>query len=248
MFGLDDWIAGLGAGNPLLFATVVAALLGLRHATDPDHLSAMMTLVAGDSRDGRDAARIGLAWGAGHATTLTAFGLPIVLFAGYLPERVQQVAEAAVGVLIVVLAVRLLVRWRRGRVHLHRHDHDGRSHTHVHAHTADTGHAGHHAARARTPRGAYAIGLLHGMGGSAGVCVLLLASLDDTPVALGALAILAGFTAVSMAACSGALGAVLTAAPVRRRLQAAIPAMATCSLVFGVWYAAAAFELAPYPF
>jgi ABC-type nickel/cobalt efflux system permease component RcnA len=247
VFGLDDWIAG-GAGNPLLFATVIAALLGLRHATDPDHLSAMMTLVAGDSRDGRDAARIGLAWGAGHATTLTAFGLPIVLFAGYLPEQVQRLAEASVGVLIVALAVRLLLRWRRERVHLHRHDHDGRSHAHVHAHAESACHDAHHAARARTPRGAYAIGLLHGMGGSAGVCVLLLASLDNTATALGALAILAGFTAVSMAACSGALGTVLTAAPVRRRLQAAIPAMGACSLAFGVWYAAAAFELASYPF
>ena len=68
MFGLDSWIAALGAGHPLILATVVAVLLGLRHATDPDHLSAVTALVAGD-RDRRvaHAARMGMAWGGGHA-------------------------------------------------------------------------------------------------------------------------------------------------------------------------------------
>src|SRR4051812_33275675 len=104
MFGLDEWIAGIGAGHPLLLATVVAVLLGLRHATDPDHLSAVTTLIAGaDGRRRRQAMRLGLAWGAGHATTLFVFGLPIVLAAHYLPARVQQGAEAAVGVVIVLL-------------------------------------------------------------------------------------------------------------------------------------------------
>ena len=72
MFGLDDQIAGLGDGAAFAIVAAVAILLGLRHATDPDHLTAVTTLVAGDQRDARGAGRLGLAWGLGHATTLFA--------------------------------------------------------------------------------------------------------------------------------------------------------------------------------
>ena len=60
----------------------VAVLLGLRHATDPDHLAAVTAVAAGSGdQGGRQSARLGLAWGGGHALTLFVFGLPIVLFA-----------------------------------------------------------------------------------------------------------------------------------------------------------------------
>ena len=80
--------------------------------------------------------KLGLAWGAGHATTLFALGLPIVLYSAYLPEAVQRGAETAIGFLIVGLAVWLLVRWRRGAFHVHVHDHDDRSHAHLHSHAS----------------------------------------------------------------------------------------------------------------
>jgi len=47
MFGLDDWIAGLSDGTSVAFVVIAAILLGLRHATDPDYLAAMSTLIAG---------------------------------------------------------------------------------------------------------------------------------------------------------------------------------------------------------
>src|SRR3954467_13970403 len=110
MFGLDDKIATLGSGEAFLVVAAVAILLGLRDATAPDHLAAVTTLIAGDhAHDHRKARALGFIWGLGHATTLFAFGLPIVLAKSYLPEPVQQGAETAVGVLIVALAVRLLV-------------------------------------------------------------------------------------------------------------------------------------------
>src|SRR3954468_12951175 len=122
MFGLDDSIAGFSDGTTLLIVVVVAILLGLRHASDPDHLAAVTTLVAGGrERSSRVAARLGAAWGLGHAATLFAFGVPIVLYESYLPGALQQGAEAFVGVLIVSLAVWLLVRWRRGIFHVHLH-------------------------------------------------------------------------------------------------------------------------------
>src|SRR6266550_7791718 len=124
MFGLDDYVASLSDGATLVILLSVAVLLGLRHATDPDHLAAVTTLIAGGrERAAHGAARLGFAWGLGHATSLFAFGLPIILFKAFLPARVQEVAETAVGALIVGLAVWLLVRWRRGAFHVHRHEH-----------------------------------------------------------------------------------------------------------------------------
>src|SRR2546427_9627160 len=111
MFGLDSTLVGLSDGTTLLVVAAIALLLGLRHATDPDHVAAVTTLGAGD---GRAAARLGLAWGAGHGTSLFVFGVPIVLYRAYLPEAAQVGAEAAVGIVIVVLALALLVRRRRG--------------------------------------------------------------------------------------------------------------------------------------
>src|SRR6478735_818162 len=117
MFGLDDWIAGLSDGGSIAVVVAVAVLLGLRHATDPDHIAAVSTLVAsGRERATAAAAHLGMWWGIGHAITLAAFG----------------------------------------------------------------------------------IGLVHGMGGSAGVGVLLLAAIPSREVAVAALLVLALFTAVSM--------------------------------------------------
>jgi high-affinity nickel permease len=77
MFGLDEHLAELSGSGGVLAVLFVAVLLGLRHATDPDHLAAVSALIAGDdARGARRAGRLGLAWGAGHATTITIFGIP----------------------------------------------------------------------------------------------------------------------------------------------------------------------------
>jgi len=234
MFGLDDHIAALGAGQALLVVMAVALLLGLRHATDPDHLTAVTTLLAADRGDGagpRRAARLGLVWGAGHATTLFVFGLPIVLFDSYLPEPVQMAAEAAVGVVIVALALRLLHRARRGGLRPAPHHPHGRCGASL---------------RARSPLQAYGIGLVHGIGGSAGVGVLLLAAIPDHVEGVLALAVFAVFTAVSMALASTSFGWVLERGSVRRAYAAVAPALALASLAFGVWYALGAVDAVPY--
>jgi len=211
MFGLDESLASLSTGATFGVVCVIAVALGLRHATDPDHLTAVTTLVAGGGGRGtRGARRLGLTWGAGHATTLMLFGVPIVLSAAYLPDGAQSVAEAAVGVVIVVLAVRLLRRWRAGQLG---------------------------AAPARSGRQAYGIGLLHGMGGSAGVGVLLLAPLANHVEALVALGLFATFTAVSMALASSTFGFVLSRPAIASRYLAVVPVIGAASLAFGAWYA-----------
>jgi high-affinity nickel permease len=233
MFGLDDWIAGLSEGASIGVVLLVAVLLGLRHATDPDHIAAMTTLVAsGRERAARSAAGLGAWWGLGHGLTLVVFGVPLLLAGRYLPERLQQGAETAVAALIVFLALRLLVRWRHGYFDLHAHPHDEQEHRH----------------KVRTPLGAFGVGLVHGMGGSAGVGVLLLAAIPSETLAVAALLLLALFTAVSMSIVTAGFGVTLTARPVAGAVTAAIPAIGCVSLAFGVWYAAAAWSLAPYPF
>lgn len=228
MFGLDERIAAASNGASIWIVLAVAVLLGLRHATDPDHLAAVTTLVAsGQERAARRAGELGLAWGLGHATTLFVFGLPILLLNSVLPLRVHQAAETTIGFVIVYLALRLLLRWRRGQLRLH---------AHPHAHGA------------RTRRAAFAIGLVHGMAGSAGVGVLVLASVRSTGLAIVCLAVLAVFTAVSMSVLSSGLGSLLVSRPARAAFGRVAPALGALSLAFGVWYATAAWSLAPYPF
>jgi hypothetical protein len=229
MFGLDQQIAGLGSGQAFAIVAVIAILLGLRHATDPDHLIAVSTLVAGDAEPGaRRAGRLGFAWGLGHASSLFVFGLPIVLFRQYLPEPLQEAAEAAVGIVIIFLAARLLRRWRQGHFDRHRHVHGS--------------------AVGRSPRQAYGIGLIHGMGGSAGVGVLLLAAIPNHVEGIVALVLFASFTAVSMAAASTAFGYAITRGPVLERFFSVAPVLGVLSLGFGVWYALGALHAVPYVF
>jgi ABC-type nickel/cobalt efflux system permease component RcnA len=216
-----------------------AFLLGLRHASDPDHLVALTTLVAGTKeRAGRAAARLGGSWGLGHALALVVFGLPVVLLHALLPATVQRIAESAVGVIIGFLAIRLIVRWRRGAFHLHGHEHDGVQHTHVHAHDHAHGHAHEH--RVRSPLQAFLIGITHGTGGSAAVGILLLASIPSQAVAAIALCIFAAGTAISMCVLSGAFGLLLSTGPARRGFRLAVLPLAISSLVFGALYLGAA--------
>ena len=126
--------------------------------------------------------------------------------------------------------MRLIVRWKHGAFALHS-THDG-SHRHP----------------VRSPAGAFGIGLVHGMGGSAGVGVLLLAAIPSPDVALLALVVLAFFTAVSMTIVTTGFGALLSVRTVAGSLTAAAPLLGAASLAFGLWYAAAAWSLAPYPF
>jgi ABC-type nickel/cobalt efflux system permease component RcnA len=256
VFGLDDTIAGLGQGGGLLVALAVALLLGLRHATDPDHLTAVSTLVMSDERRGsRQASALGLAWGLGHACTLFALGLPMVVFGRWLPAWLERGFELAIGAVIVALAVRLLLRWRRGYFHVHVHSHDGAPHVHPHMHERGRGEPHPHAHEhrhlhqlGRSPLAAFGIGLVHGAGGSAGVGVLLIAAMPGTAERVAALVVLALGTALSMAAVSAAFGHALGRGPLLRRFALVAPVFGAAGLAFGVWYVLGALSAVPYAF
>jgi ABC-type nickel/cobalt efflux system permease component RcnA len=242
--GLDEAIAGL-AGGGFAMAMVVAVLLGLRHATDPDHLTAVSTLVLSERwSQRRSAGALGLFWGLGHAATLLALGVPIVFFGPYLPAAIHSGAEALVGLVIVALAVRLLVRWRRGYFHAHPHSHGAvqHSHPHVHEHSRSARHPGLHGHRhaeslGRSPRAAFGVGLVHGVGGSGAFAALLVGATSDRIEGIVTLFLFAGATAVSMALVSSAFGRAVVRGPALRRLAGAVPVLGALSLLFGSWYA-----------
>ncbi len=232
----------------------MAVLLGLRHATDPDHLTAVSTLVLGEREGGfRRAAVLGLAWGLGHATTLTAFGLPVILFSQFLTEPVQRTAEALVGILIILLAARLLWRWRRGYFHVHPHRHGSLYHVHPHVHTRDDHESGHplqhtHShpdALGRSPAESFGIGLLHGVGGSAGAGVLLVGMSGGKIEGAVALLLFAVAAAASMSLLSIAVAHALARGAVRRRLHELVPILGTAGVLFGAWYSLDAFRVWP---
>jgi ABC-type nickel/cobalt efflux system permease component RcnA len=247
MFGLDSWLAA-HLGGPAM-ALIAAVLLGLRHATDPDHLTAVSTLVLGDRAQGtRRAGWLGLAWGLGHAVTLFSCGLPVILFRSYLPETVTGVAEVLIGVVIMALAVRLLVRWRRGTFHSHRHAHGAAEHAHPHVHelrrseTHGREHQHPHAeSLGRSPLAAFGVGLLHGAGGSAAVGVLLVGMVPGRALGVAALSLFAAATALSMALVSTAFGYALVHSAAPRRLESWVPAVSVAGMIFGAWYAVTAF-------
>jgi hypothetical protein len=185
VFGIDEEIASLASTKPLL-ALAVALLLGLRHPLDPDHLAAVGAL-ARESR-GRSAL-IGLTWGAGHATTVVALGVPTVLWSATLPDGAQRTVEALIGIAIFALGLRLFLHHDRGGAHPHPHRPPSRL------------------------RDAYSIGALHGAGGSAGVGLLLLAAIPDHTVALAGLTAFALSTTLAMGAVAAGLGHTLSRLP-----------------------------------
>lgn len=250
MSAIDGWLEGFLDGSVGMGVILLISLfLGLRHASDPDHLAAVTTLIASEEerKQARKAGLLGLFWGLGHGTTLVILGLPLVLFNRFLPERVSQIAEVAIGVVIVFLAVRLLLRWKRGFYHVHAHDHDGQpEHRHLHSHKEDESHE--HAISKRTPFSAYGIGLVHGIGGSGGLTLLLLSTISNQTEAAVALLIFAAGTAVSMALLSTVFGLIIAGGPISRNFERVAPILGILSMAFGIWYALGALEIVTYPF
>jgi hypothetical protein len=233
---LDAWLTGLFDGAPLVVALAIAFVLGVRHASDPDHLVAVTSLVAADDGDTKAATRLGAWWGAGHATILLAVGLPLILFKAELPTWLESGAEKAVGVVILALASRVIYKWARGDYRASAHSHHGGHARRRHLRRGGGEPHGH--VHVRSPQQAFTIGMLHGLAGTGAVVLLLIAALPTQLEAVLALAVFAPMSIVSMALCTTAFAWVLTRPviePVYRSVL--IPALGLFGLTFGLWYA-----------
>jgi high-affinity nickel-transport protein len=159
--------------------------LGMRHATDPDHVVAVTTIVSRERRIGR-AAGIGILWGLGHTFTIFVVGGAILLFDVVIPPRIGLTMEFSVAVMLVLLGVLSLTPIVRSLRSPLSGDADGQAHRHGpdhwHAEVAppaawlDRWFGRLSLYQALRP---LAIGVVHGLAGSAAVALLVLATIRD---------------------------------------------------------------------
>ena len=198
-----------------LAALAIGLLLGLKHATDADHVVAVST-IASEYRNVWRGIWVGGSWGLGHTTPLLGLGIVILVFQDVVVDRFQSVApvfEFGVGVMLVFLGAQVFWNLWRGRVHLHRHIHDDGPHVHIHGtHVpgagpeVETPHGFFHFGRPFFRVKSYSIGVVHGLAGSAAIMLLLLPTLPSVWVGVGYLLLFGAGTILSMAAITLILG------------------------------------------
>ena len=166
-------MSGLPASSGLSIL-LLGFLLGVKHALDADHIVAVSTIATGNRSLKRSCA-IGFCWGVGHTAVLLVAGLAVLGFHLAIPHDTARLFEAGVGVMLIGLG--LSVGWTllRERLHVHAHTHDdGTGHLHVHSHLEGHGHA--HLHRYRLEYKSLAVGMMHGLAGSAALLLLVLST------------------------------------------------------------------------
>src|SRR5882724_6922669 len=184
----------------------VGFFLGMRHATDPDHVIAVTTIVS-NQRSGMRAAWIGAFWGVGHTLTIVVVGAGIILFNLVIPVRLGLSMELSVAVMLIVLGLINIAGFLRSMpvaspsctkqetiVHTHTHPHSHGDFVHTHPHTHE--HVDHAHSPTRNPQawldrvlgkiGVYqylrpfVVGIVHGLAGSAAVALLVLTTIQNS--------------------------------------------------------------------
>ena len=155
-------------------------LIGLKHALEADHVAAVATLVSSGSSI-PEAARIGAIWGIGHSFALLVTGFVVVTLDTVVPDQFVRYLELAVGIMLVGLGMDVVRRVVVDRIHFHVHRHnDGTVHFHAHSHRSERGHAKHsHQHSTGLGARALAVGLLHGLAGSAVLILMALAKVES---------------------------------------------------------------------
>ena len=213
----------------LVSIVALGFFLGMRHASDPDHVIAVTTIVARYKKVSH-AALIGGLWGLGHTLTILVVGSGIILFGWVIPTRIGLSMEFSVGLMLILLGVANLagiLQWitgtfssageMAGTVHSHPHSHGDYTHTHPHQHDPEA----HPHASEQTPLswfdrhfgwlGLYqvirplVVGLVHGLAGSAAVALLVLTTIRDAKWAVVYLLVFGIGTIAGMMLITGAM-------------------------------------------
>lgn len=197
-------------------------LLGMRHATDADHVIAVTTILS-RSRRFLHSTLIGALWGFGHTVTVLIVGIAIIAFNVVIPPPLGLAMEFAVAIMLITLGVLNLTGAMRriterltppaplhGHAHEHRHAHEGElaqhghGHAHLHGHGSDPG--------LLATFGWYqlvrpvVVGLVHGLAGSAAVALLVLTTIQDTGSAIAYLVVFCLGVAAGMAVLTTVIG------------------------------------------
>jgi ABC-type nickel/cobalt efflux system permease component RcnA len=196
--------------------------LGMRHATDPDHVIAVTTIVS-NQRNSVRAAAIGAFWGVGHTLTILVVGAGIILFNLVIPVRLGLSMELSVAVMLIILGLWNVAGFLRstsaasiyhheGANVIHRHLHSHGDYIHSHPHTHDP---------APLPfmdrvlgrislyqyLRPFVVGVVHGLAGSAAVALLVLTTIRNVHWAIAYLLIfgvgtIAGMMLITMSIAS----------------------------------------------
>ena len=208
---------------------MIGFFLGMRHATDPDHVIAVSTIVSRE-RSIAKAGLIGALWGCGHTLTIVSIGAAIILFGFAIPARIGLTMEFSVGLMLILLGLLNLtgaMKWisekfspahpRVTGEHAHLHEHGSRVHFHWHSHAPAGEHHGNSLAAPRWLRGALQrlglfhalrpllVGIVHGLAGSAAVALLVLSTIRDPKWAVFYLLIFGTGTIAGMMLVTAAL-------------------------------------------
>lgn len=208
-----------------LFSIIaVGFFLGMRHATDPDHVIAVTTIVTRQRKLSR-AAFTGAFWGIGHTLTIFVVGTIIILFDVVIPARVGLSMEFSVALMLIFLGVMNVAAFLRSVptvsidkstssdpevVHTHPHSHGDYIHTHAHGHAPEA----HTHSSGSTPLAwldrlfgnlalyrpirPFAVGMVHGLAGSAAVALLVLATIPNARWAIAYLLVFGAGTVAGM--------------------------------------------------
>jgi len=182
----------------------LAFVIGMGHALETDHLSAVSNLLA-QKGDRRALIARGAFWGLGHTLALFSFCALVVIFGLTIAGRAQAALEFAVGLMIVVLGAQTLWRLHRDRVHIHVHQHGGERHLHAHSHKGETvphARARHEHSHRKTNATAFGVGLVHGAAGSGALLVLGISATHNIHQALAYIAVFGLGSMAGMAALS----------------------------------------------
>ncbi|MFT3692177.1 MAG: hypothetical protein QM831_03485 [Kofleriaceae bacterium] len=194
-----------------MIAILLGLLVGLRHAFEPDHLTAISTLV-GETHDAKRGALLGAIWGLGHTVSLVVVGSILLAVGATLPEHVAAAFECCVAAMLVLLGVRAIMR---------RHD---PVHPHVHV-------------GARTVR-PLVVGLVHGLAGSGALTAIVFAQLPTMAERIAYIALFGVGSIGGMAIASGLAGATLQVVVKGPRVRTGLSVVTgVVSIVVGIVWA-----------
>jgi high-affinity nickel-transport protein len=242
----------------LVSVVVIGFFLGMRHATDPDHVIAVSTIVAGQ-QSARRAGLIGMLWGLGHTLTIFAVGTAIILFNIVIPSRLGLSMELSVGLMLILLGGWNLREFFRtasqtsntGPMFHFEHNHGNYSHTHSYW-GSPSGHGDTSQQLSDSPLdissskvGRYQflrpliVGIVHGLAGSAAIALLILASIRNPVWGIAYLLIFGIGTIMGMMLITVSIASTLRYAGNRFRRCNQNLAMASglISVAFGIFLA-----------
>ncbi len=225
-------------------ALILGLLLGLKHATDADHVVAVSTIVS-EYRNPWRGLWVGASWGLGHTTPLLVLGIIILLLKDPVAERYEDVApflEFGVGIMLVLLGLQVFWNFRRRGIHVHEHEHEDDPHRHLHTHELSAATGSHHGffqpGKPFFRLKSYVVGVVHGLAGSAAVMLVVLTTdvVSSFLVGLFYILLFGVGTVLSMGVITLLMGIPFSISGQFERVNRVIAGVAgTSSILFGLF-------------